>query len=284
MHSFSAHALFAAALVGAASVYAADVDPLAVATVKQQFINAKIVPDVVPSFSPVGVLGANFNGTSGSINVGEAIAQAGVQTKPVVSVTGNFNSTPSYTVLMIDGNYVGSTNPNGLNLHWLENNVQIGTDGVTSNTTAATIPYAGPAPPSGSGPHRYTILLYAQPTSFTAPSTPAANSGVHLLNLATYVSAAGLTGPLAGIYYTVEVGTATVSVESTTAVNPSTLSVSTIASSTGTGTTTGKAIGTGTSTSSSSTATTSTGAAVKLGPAAVGGSLMGLFGVVALML
>lgn len=286
MHSFSAHALFAVALVGAASVYAADVDPLAVATVKQQFINAKIVPDVVPSFSPVGILGANFNGTSGSINVGEVIAQAGVQTKPVVSVTGNFNSTPSYTVLMIDGNYVGSSNPNGLNLHWLENNVQIGTDGTTSNTTAATIPYAGPAPPSGSGPHRYTILLYAQPASFKAPSSPAPNSGVHLINLATYVSAAGLTGPLAGIYYTVEVGTATVSVESTSAVNPSTLSVSSTASSTGTGTgtTTGKPTGTGTTTSSASTSTTSSGAAVKLGPAAVGGSLMGLFGVVALML
>lgn len=98
-------------------------------------------------------------------------------------------------------------------------------------------------------------------------------------SLATYVAQGGLTGPLAGIYYTVEVGTATVTVESTTAVNPSTLS---IATSTTAASGTGKSTGTGTSTNTAS-ATQSSGAAVKVGPAALGGSIMGLFGMVALL-
>lgn len=92
------------------------------------------------------------------------------------------------------------------------------------------------------------------------PSTP-------FSSLAKYVSAANLTGPLAGIYFTVEVGTATVSVESTTAVNTATLSVSTT---------------TGTITSTTSTSTHS-GAATKLGPASIGGPLAGLLGIVALL-
>lgn len=91
-------------------------------------------------------------------------------------------------------------------------------------------------------------------------------------SLATYVAAAGLSGPLAGIYYTVEVGTRNVTVESTSAVNPSTLSVTSTIPSSGAGTSTGTA-----------SATQTTGAAVKVGPATLGGSLMGFLGMVALL-
>lgn len=30
--------------------------------------------------------------------------------------------------------------------------------------------YAGPAPPSGDGPHRYVILVFGQPAKFKAPA------------------------------------------------------------------------------------------------------------------
>jgi len=269
MRSFTAPALFASLLISSGGFYTAfgaDADPLALALVKQQFINAKIVPDVIPAFNPVGTLNVVFGGNSTGINDGDALNKSSVQTQPVVTYAGVNNNTAKFTLLMIDGNYVGSTNPQGLNLHWLENNVVISTTGATPNTTAATIPYAGPAPASGSGPHRYTILLYQQPLNFTAPSTPVPNSGVHLFELAPYVSAANLTGPLAGLYFTIEVGTATVSVESTTAVNTATLSV-----------TTTKAPSTSTSTS------THTGAATKVGPISIGGCLAGIFGVVAFL-
>jgi len=259
------------AIIG--SAFAESADPVALATVKQQFINAKIVPDVIPSFNPIALLHPTF--ASGLATVGEPESQTNVSTKPEIHIAGTVSSTAKFTLLMIDGNYVGSTNPQGLNLHYLQNNVVIGSDGMANNaTSAATIPYAGPAPPSGTGPHRYTILLFQQPANFTAPSTPAANSGVHFFNLTTYTTAAGFSTPLAGSYFTVEVGTATVQVGATTAVNPSTISV---ASSTSSGT--GSPTGAGASPSATHSA-----AAGKLSAAAAGGSFMGLMGMVALLM
>ena len=37
-------------------------------------------------------------------------------------------------------------------------------------SSSVVFAYAGPAPPSGSGPHRYVGLTYVQPDSFTAPT------------------------------------------------------------------------------------------------------------------
>jgi len=272
MRSFTVHALFASLLVSSGGFYSAlgaDADPLAVALVKQQFINAKIVPDVIPSFNPIGTLNVVFSGNSSGVNDGAPLDKAAVQTQPTITVAGVNNNTAKFTVLMIDGDYVGSSSPQGLNIHWLENNVAINSAGATSNTTAR-LPYAGPGPAAGSGPHRYTILLYQQPSNFTAPADPAQNSGVHRISLAKYVSAAGLSEPLAGLYFTVEVGTATVSVESTTAVNTATLSYSTTTKSSGTGT-------------SSTSKPTKSGAATRVGPTFLGGSLAGLFGIAALL-
>jgi hypothetical protein len=66
------------------------------------------------------------------------------------------------------------------------------------------------------------------PRGFTAPSTPAANSGVQLFDLAAYVSAAKLGNPIAGNYFTVENGTPTVSVSvTTTSINNATLPAAT---------------------------------------------------------
>ena len=82
------------------------------------------------------------------------------------------------------------------------------------------------------------ILLYTQPANFTPPadlSTP--NVGVSVFSLSSYVNSTGLQGPIAGMYFTVEEGTATVSVASTSAVVTSTLPVpsSTGATTTGSG-------------------------------------------------
>ncbi|KAF9520103.1 hypothetical protein BS47DRAFT_1357811 [Hydnum rufescens UP504] len=131
----------------------------------------------------------------------------------------------TYTVLMLDANYAGSLDPNAdlsrywVNLHWPQNDATLASDGTTTNSTAAVIPYAGPAPPSGIGPHRYTVLLYAQPANFTA-----------LRRML-----------LAGSYFTVEVGTATVNVSPTTAVNYATFLAISTASRSGSGTVSGGA-------------------------------------------
>jgi hypothetical protein len=275
MHSFYS-TLFSAVLaigITSQSVLAATADPLQVAVVKQQFINAHIVPDVIPSFNPVGLLKIAF--PSGEAPVGGIVTKDNSGPQPQLNTVFNANDTAAkYTVMMVDGNYVGSTNPTGLNLHWLLNNAAIATNGTVDGSAGTpTIPFAGPGPAAGSGPHRYTILVFQQPANFKIPDAPKANSGVHPINVAQYLTSAGLTTPLFGSYFTVEVGTATVTVGTTTAVNPSTISLS----STPSGSSSNSA-----SKTSSSTSTATTGAAVKIGAGSLGSSLLALAGIVAL--
>jgi len=81
--------------------------------------------------------------------------------------------------------------------------------------------------------------LYKQPDSFTPPANlSTANVGVSVFSLAGYIQETGLQGPVAGMYYTVEEGTATFTPSATSAVVTSTLPVPS-GSSTGTGSASG---------------------------------------------
>jgi len=224
--------------LSASLVEAHPASPLSVAVVQQQFINAKIVPDVIPKFAPVGITVLNYSTTVQRLSNGQDVTQGNVTQEPVVYIHGTaaaeavaggpFNvTTIKYTVLAIDGNTAGSSNPGGYNLHYLRNDYVYGQNNdhtVTLNTTTApVVAYAGPAPPSGSGPHRYIWLVYAQPANFAAPSTPAQGSGVALFNLTEYLAAANLGDPITGTYFTVQVGPANASVAATSAVDSTTL-------------------------------------------------------------
>jgi len=261
---FSKVVFAALAALFASPVQADPASPLAIATVQQQFVSALLTPSVVPTFNPVALLNVSF-ASVGAISTGQAISKAAAGTQPNITVIGTdadfanggpFNTSTKYTIIMIDGDVPGATNPNGVNTHYLQNDLTYGqlvSDVLTFNTTTApVIAYAGPGPAAGSGPHRYTLLVFAQPSSFKAPATPAAGSSVTMIDFPTYVQNAGFTAPLAGNYFTVEVGTATVSFASTTTVNAATLSVATATSAS-----------TGSAASSTSTAKKSSGTLVE---------------------
>lgn len=254
-------ALALLSVVSSVSAHAAS--PLAVAVVVEQFKNAKITPDVFSGFNPSGLLTLNYSTTLGVPTVGQEVSRSNVTATPFIRIRGTeaaeataggpFNVTNiRYTVLCIDGNTAGSSNPAGYNLHYLENNLAYGENHdhtVTLNSTGTpVVAYAGPAPPAGSGPHRYIWLAYPQSDSFTAPSTPATGSSVALFNLTQYTSAANLGEPIAGTYFTVQEGAVNASVASTTAVDSTTLPQYTPTSASG---------------SSAASATTSPNAAMK---------------------
>jgi len=234
MHSFSVYALFAAAAANLA--LAAAPDPVALAIVKQQFTNAHIVPDGLPSFDPSALLTVDFKPSVGVITVGQQLAKNDSTFQPNITVQTTSNSTGAkYTFMMVDFNYAGSSNPGGYYLHWLSNDNTLGSNGTLTPPADTIEPYGGPAPPSGSGPHRYTLLLFAQPSNFTVPSSPKPHSGVQLFNFTQYVTSTYLGTPIGGSYFTVEVGAATVSVLSTTGVDTKTFTITSTASSTGSG-------------------------------------------------
>jgi len=225
------------ALVGFVSAHPAS--PLAIAVVTEQFKNAKIVPDVLPGFAPIGLLTLNYTGLVNRTKVGDILSKSITSTAPLeayirgteeseAAAGGPFNvTTIKYTLITFDAGPPGAKNDTGYNLHWLANDWTYGENSdhtVTLNPPSeSVVAYAGPAPPSGSGPHRYITLVYPQPDTFTPPGTPAAGSGVALFNLTQYLADSGLTAAIAGTYFTVEEGTATVSVAATTAVDSTTL-------------------------------------------------------------
>jgi hypothetical protein len=231
--------LIAAGVVGYAvsPVFADPATAFEIAVVKEQFKAALLVPAVVPEFNPIGTLELSFPAT-GDIDVGEAIAKDDTGVMPTIEIEGTLealtsstsplnNTATKFTFMLIDGDYPGADNSRGVNAHYLQNDVAYGAidDGAITFNLASTpvIAYAGPGPASASGPHRYTFLAFAQPATFAAPATPAPGGSVQRINYSEYIKAANLGTPIAGTFFTVEVGQSTVSIAATASVNTATI-------------------------------------------------------------
>lgn len=199
---------------------------------------------------------------------------------PSVFVPDNStSSTGKYLVFLIDQD----VQPEGQDekvefLHWFQPDlaesdellagllaVQNSSDSTNETpSTLPTAPYLAPTPPEGSGPHRYTFLLYAQPDDFTIPAAYASFfvdvpdlSNRLPFDIKQFAAESDLGEPLAGNWLRVLNG----SPEETSAALTSTVGPSSTASgsaNTATATTTsassGSQSGTATSTSSSASA------------------------------
>jgi phosphatidylethanolamine-binding protein (PEBP) family uncharacterized protein len=209
---------------------------------------------LLDSFKPSAVLSVSFPGGE-PITPGQKFTKEQVAGWPTVTATPANSSVKwegNYTLIMVDADVVGyDIKEKGTTRHWLLNGVTIGSDNIISNATAnAVTPYAGPWPAAGSGPHRYTILLYEQPAEFVSPADLV--GGITVIQLDDYVANSKLGPLVGGIYMQVEEGTASFSVASTQAVVSSTL---TSAQSTGSAASGSKSA---TSSGASSSATSST--------------------------
>ncbi|KAF8168721.1 phosphatidylethanolamine-binding protein [Pholiota molesta] len=207
--------------------FAAAQTALDIAGIKANFNQSAIVPDLLASFNPSAVLSLNFAGV-GVVQPGQLFTKEQVSAAPAVTLTpadSSVSLTGNYTLVMVDADVVGSKLPGGQNRHWLVNGVTINGSTVSNSSAVAITAYAGPAPAAGSGPHRYVVLLYSQPSTFKAPtafSQPIA--GVTPFDFNGYVKDSGLGPLIAGNYFDVEEGTSTISVSPTSAVVSSTLS------------------------------------------------------------
>jgi phosphatidylethanolamine-binding protein (PEBP) family uncharacterized protein len=229
-----------------------------------QFKNAGLTPDPITTFNPTALLGVTYG--SSPIDAGKPQTVDAVRPQPVLTLTpvtdsADVTASGTYTVAMIDADYAGASQAEGQTRHWLVNGVKAtGTAApwTLDPTTGTNITaYGGPFPAEGSGAHRYMLLVLAQPSSFAAPATPAANSPIEKFDFDAYVKSAGLGNIVAGSYITVEQGTATVSPSATEAVNIATLSVpSTAAGASGssTGSRTGSATSSATAPANSNAA------------------------------
>jgi len=203
--------------------------------IQAHFAAADLVPQLIPSINPTVLLTVSFNG---AITPGQVLTTDQVSSAPTISVTpanSSVSLTGNYTLIMVDADVAGANDSGNITRHWLVNGETVTGETLTNSSAVAITEYAGPAPASGSGPHRYTILLYQQSSAFTAPdgfNTP--NIGVSTFVLNDYTKNANLGAIVGGMYFQVEVGTSTVSVAPTSAVQSNTLA--SVSSPTGSGT------------------------------------------------
>jgi len=196
--------------------------------IEANFQNAGLVPSLLATFDPVALLNVTFNGV-GAISPGQNLTVDQVKPAPTLQVTPANSSvqlSDKYTLAMVDADIVGY-NESSQTRHWLVNDVTINNGTPDLKSGKVITDYGGPFPAAGSGAHRYVILLYTQPSSFTPPSNLSSTTPVGAFNFASYVQSTGLQGPVAGMYMQVEQGVASMTVSSTAAVVTSTLAAAT---------------------------------------------------------
>ena len=92
-------------------------------------------------------------------------------------------------------------------LHWIQPGFKTGPDNTLTSDQPFVANYIGPAPPPGSGPHRYTFFLFEQPDSFDgkkyAPANgkPLGNWSRMRYDLDSWQKEAKLGDPLAVNYF-----------------------------------------------------------------------------------
>ena len=119
---------------------------------------------------------------------------------------------------MVDPDAPSSQNPNVSQiLHWLQPNVTFSPSASYTATFGTTVvPYAPPAPPLGSGFHRYILLLFSQPANFVIPQAFQAYNATNRakFNATTFASIGGLGAPVEANYFRTQNTTATASATS----------------------------------------------------------------------
>ncbi|KAH3759685.1 protein D2 [Pelomyxa schiedti] len=117
--------------------------------------------DVIQPFEPVVELGVTYGGVAVSMN---NLTPPQAAAAPKVSWAPESPST-LYTLVMTDPDAPSRASPKFREWrHWVVVNIP-GSDLSAGKTLAS---YMGPAPPPGTGPHRYIFLLFRQNKPVTA--------------------------------------------------------------------------------------------------------------------
>ncbi|THV08339.1 PEBP-like protein [Dendrothele bispora CBS 962.96] len=178
--------------------------------VTQAFTNAKIVPDVLPSFSPRALLNVTFTDASmQSVNVTPGIQLTMAQTaqEPQFFFLANVTIPPNllYVVAIVDPDAPTPQNANISQFrHFLGGGFSVdSTTGLLMNNTAALTDFAPPTPPAGSDPHRYVVLAYLQPDNFDSIANQFVNASTNRMNfnITTFAQATNLSAPLAANFF-----------------------------------------------------------------------------------
>jgi phosphatidylethanolamine-binding protein (PEBP) family uncharacterized protein len=97
------------------------------------------------------------------------IQNTDAKSSPEISLPASSLGGSTYVVVCFDLDPpFPSWNTLGPGLHWLQSGLKVGPGQMleVAGKTPVIAFYAGPAPPPGSGPHRYLFIVYEQPEGF----------------------------------------------------------------------------------------------------------------------
>ncbi|KAI0720274.1 phosphatidylethanolamine-binding protein [Cerioporus squamosus] len=180
-----------------------------VADVEQAFTTAKIVPDVLPSFNPVGLLNVVFLDNV-LVTPGLNLTREQTALRPTVSFTSNTTTfaQQTFVLAMVDPDAPTPQNPTVAQIrHLLAPNItlngSLASGALLVNNSPAISDFQRPTPPAGSDPHRYILLLFAQPSNFSSVVPGVVNSSTPIsnFNISAFAEQLGLGSPLAGNFF-----------------------------------------------------------------------------------
>ncbi|BGP12705.1 hypothetical protein JCM10213_008843 [Rhodosporidiobolus nylandii] len=135
------------------------------AIAKHGLLGSSVMPrDFVPSL----VVGARYpnNEYGFPVEPGETYPVQATQEQPTIAFSAEEGG--KYTLALLDPDAPSREEPKwGPFRHWLISGLKPGSPVFVERETLT--PYMGPAPPAGTGPHRYVFLLYREPDG--APPT-----------------------------------------------------------------------------------------------------------------
>ncbi|UZJ57498.1 hypothetical protein CBS101457_006818 [Exobasidium rhododendri] len=232
--SLASLTLLAAASMQLVAGQATNQDTIAsgIANVVLNLQGAHVVPDLIAasSLKLSALVMQSFGSTSNT--PGQTLSIAQVANKPSWSLQYSSNEASAiqnstFTIMTLDPGTATATVGNVVR-HYLANNVSL-TNGQLINTTASIAGWFSPAPPVGSGAHRYTTLVFEQPSNFNIPDSLAhTNTTIDTdFDLATYISQTNLGSVVAATFFlcsNTSAGTTSVVPVSTTVVGSSAIS------------------------------------------------------------
>ncbi|KAG0006706.1 hypothetical protein BGZ65_004951 [Modicella reniformis] len=126
-----------------------------------------IIPDVVDSFQSMTMLSVSYS--TQDVMIGNTMTVEETQQVPKVSFMAD-SPMDKFTLIMTDPDAPSRNDPKMREFRlWIVTNIPGVNDNpedlLTKDLNKGTVvtEYMGPAPPAGSGPHRYVFLLYKQP-------------------------------------------------------------------------------------------------------------------------
>ncbi|KAI0722821.1 phosphatidylethanolamine-binding protein [Earliella scabrosa] len=206
--------LFSLAAIAVSYVVAQSGSNVTIEDVTQAFTDAKIVPDVLPSFSPMGLLNVvftdNTTNTNVSVTPGMNLTREQTALRPTVFFQTNVTMfvEQTYVLAMVDPDAPTPQTPTLAQIRHLVApditvNGSLAQGGLLVNSTPAISEFRRPTPPAGSDPHRYILLLFVQPADFSTvvPGILNSSTPVSNFNISLFAEQTGLGSPIAGNFF-----------------------------------------------------------------------------------